>query len=54
MFEGISRVCEMSKRPVALIIDEVDSASNNKVFIDFLAMLRGYYLNRRMSPIFQS
>lgn len=44
----------MSKRPVALIIDEVDSASNNKVFIDFLAMLRGYYLNRRMSPIFQS
>lgn len=54
MFEGISRVCEMSKRPVVLIIDEVDSASNNKVFIDFLAMLRGYYLNRRISPIFQS
>lgn len=54
MFEGISRVCEMSERPVVLIIDEVDSASNNKVFIDFLAMLRAYYLSRRTNPFFQS
>lgn len=36
------------------MIDEVDSASNNQVFIDFLAQLRGYYLNREKRPIFHS
>lgn len=37
-----------------LIIDEVDSASNNQVFIDFLAQLRGYYLKRDKIPVFHS
>ena len=36
------------------MIDEVDSASNNQVFIDFLSQLRGYYLNRENNPIFHS
>ncbi len=54
MFEGISRVCETAQKPIVLMIDEVDNASNYQVFIDFLAMLRGYYLNRDYSPIFQS
>jgi hypothetical protein len=37
-----------------LIIDEIDSASNNQVFMDFLAQLRGYYLHRESKAIFQS
>ena len=37
-----------------MMVDEVDSASNNQVFIDFLAQLRGYYLDRDYSPIFHS
>ncbi len=32
----------------------VDSASNNQVFIDFLAQLRGCYLDREATPIFHS
>jgi hypothetical protein len=36
------------------MIDEVDSASNNQVFIDFLAQLRGYYLDRERRSIFHS
>ena len=36
------------------MIDEVDSASNNQVFLDFLAQLRGYYLIRNKRPTFQS
>ncbi len=36
------------------MIDEVDSASNNQVFIDFLAQLRRYYLNRENQPTFYS
>ena len=35
-------------------IDEVDSASNNQVFIEFLAQLRSYYLKRDKTPIFHS
>lgn len=46
-------MCE-SPRPVVLIVDEVDSASNNQVFLDFLAQIRGYYLARRKKPIFHS
>lgn len=54
LFVGLSSVCENSPRPIVLMIDEVDSASNNQVFIDFLAQLRGYYLKRDKVPIFHS
>ena len=39
---------------MVLIIDEVDSESNNQVFVDFLAQLQRYYLDRDYSPAFQS
>lgn len=45
--------CEVSK-PIVMLIDEVDSASNNQVFLDFLAILRTQYLNRFRIPAFQS
>lgn len=54
MFEGLSRICETSKKPIVLMVDDVDSASNNQVFIDFLAQLRGYYLDRENQPTFRS
>lgn len=54
LFECISGMCENSSRPIVLMIDEVDSASNNQVFVDFLAQLRGYYLKRDKMPIFHS
>ena len=54
MFEGLSRICETSKKPIVLMVDEVDSASNNQVFIDFLAQLRGYYIDRDETAAFQS
>ena len=54
LFVCLSSMCEHSLRPVVLMIDEVDSASNNQVFIDFLAQLRGYYLKRDKTPIFHS
>ena len=38
--------CSVSKNPVVLIIDEVDSAANNQVFLDFLAQLRDGYISR--------
>lgn len=54
LFGILSEWCEESEKPIVLLIDEVDSASNNQVFLDFLAQLRGYYLNRTERPTFQS
>lgn len=36
------------------MIDEADSATNNQVFLDFLALLRGYYIRREKMATFQS
>jgi len=54
LFDCISGICGCSSRPIVLMIDEVDSASNNQVFIDFLAQLRAYYLKRDKTPTFHS
>ena len=37
-------------KTIVLIIDEVDSAANNQVFLDFLAQLRSLYLKRERNP----
>lgn len=47
LFVCLSEICARVSKPIVLMIDEVDSASNNQVFIDFLAMLRAYYLDRK-------
>ncbi len=54
LFERLSRICAMASRPIVMMIDEVDSATNNQVFLDFLAMLRSYYLEREDLQIFHS
>jgi hypothetical protein len=54
LFSVLSDWCDEAEKPIILIIDEVDNASNNQVFLDFLAQLRGYYLERNDRPTFQS
>ena len=39
-----------SSHPVVLMVDEVDTATNNQVFLDFLAQLRLQYLLREDDP----
>ena len=48
--------CAQSDRALVLLIDEVDSAANNQVFLDFLAQLRDLYISREAKgiPTFQS
>ena len=48
--------CKASEKAVVLMIDEVDSATNDQVFLDFLAGLREGYINRdtKDMPAFQS
>ena len=56
LFRIIKRWIMVSDRPIVLIIDEVDSATNNQVFIDFLSQLRASYISRATDgmPAFQS
>ncbi len=54
LFACFSDWCRQSDKPLILIIDEVDSAANNQVFLDFLAQLRAAYLDRYETPTFQS
>jgi len=54
LFRYLSDLCGAADKPIVLMIDEVDSATNNQVFLDFLAQLRGYYIRRTKIPTFQS
>ncbi len=42
----LTQVIARSGRKVVMMIDEVDKASNNQLFLDFLGMLRSKYLKR--------
>ena len=46
LFSTLSKWCEISEKPIVMIIDEVDSATNNQVFLDFLSQLRAAYMER--------
>ena len=56
LFDLLTDWCEQCDKDIVLIIDEVDSASNNQVFLDFLAQLRDKYISRDRDGIrtFQS
>lgn len=54
LFQYLSAICAAADKPMVLMIDEIDSATNNQVFLDFLAQLRGYFLRRDRLSTFQS
>ena len=54
LFKVMKTWCKESEKKIVLIIDEVDTAANNQVFVDFLAQLRACYLKRRRIRTFQS
>ncbi len=54
LFQWIRALCKESKKPVVLMIDEVDSASNYQVFLDFLAQMRLLYIHKDDYKVFQS
>ncbi|MCD7766526.1 MAG: AAA-like domain-containing protein [Lachnospiraceae bacterium] len=49
LFLLLNEWCERSEKPLVLMIDETDAASNNQVFLDFLAQLRLAYIKRDKS-----
>lgn len=43
----ISALCTKCNKDIVLMIDEVDQSSDNKIFLNFLGMLRAKYLKQR-------
>ena len=54
LFRNLTTICDASPKRIVLMIDEVDTATNNQVFLDFLAQLRSRYLKRTKIKTFQS
>ncbi len=52
--EVIDELCALSEKPLVVLIDEVDQASNNEGFIKFLGVLRNMFLARMTFQTFQS
>lgn len=50
----ISGLCRLNSKPIVIIIDEVDQASNYESFLKLLGLLRGMYIDRDRIPTFQS
>ena len=51
---AISQMCMAAQKPLVMIIDEVDQASNYDSFIRMLGLLRKKFLIRDQMPTFQS
>ena len=47
----ISELCGQSDKQVVIMIDEVDQAGNQKIFLSFLGMLRRKFLIRKTEPM---
>lgn len=54
LFRLFDMWCGENPRPIVLIIDEIDTAANNQVFLDFLGKLRSNYLKREINPRYRT
>lgn len=54
LFKALGRLCANAPKAVVLLVDEVDSASNNQVFLDFLGQLRAGYMKENRRETFWS
>ncbi|MCQ2234488.1 MAG: AAA-like domain-containing protein [Paludibacteraceae bacterium] len=52
--EITDELCSRSDKPIVVLIDEVDQASNHDGFIRFLGLLRNMFLSKGTFPSFQS
>ncbi len=43
--DKITRLCSSAQKGVILLVDEVDRSSDNQIFLNFLGLLRGKYLD---------
>ena len=51
LFRTFRRWIKDCEKPIVLLIDEVDNATNNQVFLDFLGLLRDGYIAREADNV---
>lgn len=54
IFRIFDKLCKYADRPIVWIMDEVDTATNNQVFLDFLGKLRSGYLKKEKNPRYKT
>lgn len=54
VFRIFDKWCRENSKPVVLMIDEVDTATDNQVFLDFLGKLRSNYLKREKRATYKT
>lgn len=54
IFRIFDKWCKENSKQIILIIDEVDTATNNQVFLDFLGKLRSNYLKRERNTKYKT
>ena len=54
IFRIFDKLCNEAERPIVWIMDEVDTATNNQVFLDFLGKLRSGYLKKEKNPNYKT
>ena len=54
IFRIFDKWCKENRKPIVLMIDEVDTATNNQVFLDFLGKLRSNYLKRERNTKYKT
>ena len=54
LFRLFDKWCKENEKGIVLMIDEVDSATNNQVFLDFLGKLRSCYLKRQKNKRYRT
>ena len=54
IFRIFDKLCKDADRPIVWIMDEVDTATNNQVFLDFLGKLRSGYLKKEKNPKYKT
>ena len=54
IFRIFDKWCRQNSKLLVLIIDEVDQATDNQIFLDFLGKLRSNYLKRQRTPKYKT
>ena len=54
IFRIFDQWCRENQKHIVLMIDEVDTAANHQVFLDFLGKFRSNYLKRAKNPKFKT
>lgn len=54
LFQNLKKIWDCADKPLVLMIDEVDMAADNRIFLDFLSQLRSHYQKRKRNKNYKT